>query len=226
MTGDRTADQRSATEQHVEKPEEMTMSVQSLPEDETGEDIAVTDPAVQATLEENHRDFLIFLTRRVGNRDEAEEVLQNFYLKALDKAHELRNAETAVAWLYRVLRTTLIDHYRKRTREANAMKALALEAQAVGDPDVALQAEICRCVYSLLPVLPDRYAQLIWRIDLAGEPRAAVASSLGITLNNLGVRLHRARLALKEALLLSCTTCPDHGFDDCGCERRSRRPSE
>lgn len=187
------------------------------------DEITVTDPAVRATLEENHRDFLRFLTRRLRNRDEAEEVLQDFYLRALDKAHGLRNAETAVAWLYRVLRTTLMDHFRKRTRETNARKGFALEDQSVVDPDVELQAEVCRCVYTLLPVLPDRYAQLIWRVDLAGEPRADVAAMLGITTNNLGVRLHRARQALKEALLLSCTTCPEHGFDDCGCDRRHGR---
>jgi RNA polymerase sigma-70 factor (ECF subfamily) len=50
-----------------------------------------------------------------------------------------------------------------------------------------------------LPTMPAEYSQLIWQVDLLGQPRSKVAKSLGISTNNLGVRLHRARRELRAA---------------------------
>lgn len=58
---------------------------------------------------------------------------------------------------------------------------------------------------------------LIRHIDLEDGDRATVAAELGIMRGTFGVRLHRARLALKNLLLAVCISCPEHGFDDCAC---------
>jgi RNA polymerase sigma-70 factor (ECF subfamily) len=83
---------------------------------------------------------------------------------------------------------------------------------------------VCRCLYRVLPSLPADYARLIWQVDLLGQPRNKVARDLGISANALGVRIHRARRALRDALLRLCTTCPTHGFLNCACEEE--RPME
>lgn len=177
------------------------------------------DRAVEAALTENHQTFLRFLKRRLGSGHEAEDVLQEFYLKVLNTVHGLRKRESIVAWLFRILRSTLADHYRARERRARRESSYARE-QAVQTEsfDADLHALVCQCFYKLLPTLRAEYAEALWRIDLAGEARSAAARAMGISLNNLAVRLHRARLALKRALLLSCETCPEHGFDDCACD--------
>jgi RNA polymerase sigma-70 factor (ECF subfamily) len=67
-------------------------------------------------------------------------------------------------------------------------------------------------------------------VDLLGQPRSRVAKRLGISPNNLGVKLHRARRALRGALMRFCTTCPTHGFLNCACEQHpadvAERPAE
>jgi transposase-like protein len=60
---------------------------------------------------------------------------------------------------------------------------------------------------------------------LAGQSRVAVARQLGLTPNNLAVRLHRARQALRKRLEQTCETCPTHGFQSCACPRTTPRPS-
>jgi hypothetical protein len=62
-------------------------------------------------------------------------------------------------------------------------------------------------------------------VDLLGQPRSKVAKALGISANNLGVRLHRARGALHSALLRFCTTCPTHGFLNCACDEGLENPT-
>lgn len=182
------------------------------------------DRAVETALTENHRAFLRFLARRLGSEHGAEDVLQEFYLKALSNAESIRKTESVVAWLYRILSSTLADHYRTRYRRARHEAAYAREqAVQTESPDADLHTLVCQCLYKLLPTLRAEYAEVLWRIDLIGEPRRKTARILGLTMNNLTVRLHRARQALKRALLLSCETCPEHGFFDCACDLPIRR---
>ena len=52
-------------------------------------------------------------------------------------------------------------------------------------------------IHEVLPVLKPEYAEIIRRVDLEEASRQCVAGELGLTTNNVGVRLHRARRALR-----------------------------
>ncbi len=69
----------------------------------------------------------------------------------------------------------------------------------------------CTCFYKFLPTLKADYAEILHRVDLAGETRHEAALALGITAGNVRVRLHRARQALKRSLELSCSECRSRG---------------
>jgi RNA polymerase sigma-70 factor (ECF subfamily) len=69
----------------------------------------------------------------------------------------------------------------------------------------------------LLPAMNPQYADLIRRLDLNEEAPDTVAASLGITKNNLSVRIHRARQQLKQRLEDNCRVCAKHGCLDCQC---------
>ena len=186
------------------------------------------DAAVRSVLIESRRDILRFLTRRLGDAREAEDVLQAFMLRALERAGDLRDLRTVRGWLGRVLTTTLIDHQRRaarrRTRETHLAPeaAEALQVEADGELDQA----VCDCLYRILPTLRPAYAEIIWRADLLGEPRARIAASLGLSLNSVNVRLHRGRRALGRRLETMCDACAVHGFLDCRCERTPLPPRE
>lgn len=73
-----------------------------------------TDPAVIAVLVDNHRRFLAFLEKRVGTCAEAEDILQDAFVRGLARAGEIRDGDRAVAWFYRLLRNAVVDHWRAR----------------------------------------------------------------------------------------------------------------
>lgn len=180
------------------------------------------DAAVRTALAESHSDLLRFLTRRLGTRDEAEEVLSTFYVRSLSRASDIRNLHSLRGWLSRVLATTIADHYRKRTAVRQAEVEVD-EARIASMPDVEeIFTTICTCFYRLLPTLRPEYADVLRRVDLQGKSREKVAASLGTTVNNLTVRLHRARSALRRRLQQTCLTCPIHGFFRCRCEYARR----
>jgi len=177
------------------------------------------DTAVQRALIEARQEMLLFLQQRLRNRDQAEEVFQQFSVRAIERASQLRDLETVRGWLGRILATTLVDYQRsvtrRRRREVPASDADIEKLPA----DAEVDAAICNCLYRLLPTLKAEYADIIWRADIIGEPRDQLASYLGITPNNVAVRLHRGRQALRRRLEEMCRTCPVHGFLDCACEK-------
>ena len=183
-----------------------------------------TDAAVRRVLAESRQDLMGFLRRRLGSSEEAEDVLQRFSLRALERSSDLRDVRTVRAWLGRILASTIVDHQRqaarKRRREI-AMEQTDIESLAV-EPDIELDGAICNCLYKLLPTLKADYAEVVWRADILGEPRDRIAVSLGTTLNNVTVRIHRGRRALKKRLEEMCLTCPVHGFLDCRCDEARR----
>ncbi|MGE3702553.1 MAG: RNA polymerase sigma factor [Hyphomicrobiaceae bacterium] len=200
------------------------------PEDRSGDNderdaaAKAADAAVRRALVESRRQILSFLQRRLGSPETAEDVLQTFVLRAIERSNQLRDVRTVRGWLSRILATTIVDHQRRsarrRQREA-VMSPDDLEALEI-EPDEELDEAVCNCLYKLLPTLKPEYAEVIWRVDLLGEPRDRVAASLGVTLNNIAVRLHRGRQALKNRLEEMCLTCPIHGFLDCRCEEAER----
>ena len=81
-------------------------------------------PDVVAALVENHRRFLSFLERRVGNHAPAEEILQSAYGRAVEKGVPADESEGAVHWFFAVLRNAVTDHYRRRATESRTIASL------------------------------------------------------------------------------------------------------
>jgi RNA polymerase sigma factor (sigma-70 family) len=180
---------------------------------------AIPGDHVMAVLVGNRRAFLRFLRRRVDSHEMAEDLLQDAFGKALEKIEMLRDDESAVAWFYRTLRNSVIDHYRRTGTSARALEALASEL----DPTVAppeLRREVCACVSRLAATLKPEYAEALEHVDIGGATVKAYAETQGLSPNTAGVRVHRARQALRKQVLASCGTCAEHGCVDCHCQRR------
>jgi RNA polymerase sigma factor (sigma-70 family) len=176
-----------------------------------------TEPGVLQVLLENHARFLAFLERRVGSRDVAEDILQEAFVKSLDHTGSLESSESAITWFYRVLRNALTDYYRRQDARGRALERLALETEVEPETDRELQTFACRCVVALLDTLKPEYAGAIRRVDLDGVSVRSYGKEAGISAGNAGVRLHRARAALRRQLVRCCGTCLSHGCFDCQC---------
>jgi RNA polymerase sigma factor (sigma-70 family) len=175
-------------------------------------------PEVLGLLLENHARFLRFLERRVDSRDDAEDILQEAFARSLFRTDALQSVESATAWFYRVLRNAITDHYRREGTRSRTVQRLAIESEAdTAGPDEELEAVACACVMSLVGTLKPEYGAALRRVDLDGMSVRGFAKEAGITPGNAGVRLHRAREALRRQLARSCGTCLDHGCLDCAC---------
>src|SRR5512141_833998 len=87
---------------------------------------------IAATLVANHRDFLAFVEKRVGNRATAEEILQDAFVRSMSKLDTVR--DTAIGWFYRVLRNAIVDHHRRHAAAERRDDAYAREEQLAAGP--------------------------------------------------------------------------------------------
>ena len=169
-----------------------------------------------AAIAENRRSFLSFLERRVGHREVAEDVLQEAFARSLDKL-PLGTEESAVAWFYRVLRNAVIDHYRRGGASERALAALTRQLDEQAEPGLDDRDAVCRCVVRLSETLKPEYAQALRRIDVDGISVQDFAAEAGITPNNAGVRVFRARETLRKRVVRWCGSCASRGCIDCSC---------
>lgn len=156
--------------------------------------------------------FLRFLVRRVGSAADADDLLQQAYVRAL-RQRELRHADRAEAWFYRVLRRAVADYFRARSSaERKHLRWAAERPWDLQAPDEGRDgASPCGCLPCALATLPSREHGLVRRVELDGVPRRAVAAELGVSRNALDVALHRARRALRRRLERLCGGCCDSG---------------
>ena len=180
-------------------------------------ELTETVPAseVIATLVTNHREFLKFVERRVGSREIAEEILQNAFVRNVEKFDTVR--ESAVGWFYRVLRNAITDHHRRAATAARRLESLAIAQETADTRDDELHAVVCRCVAELAATLKPEYADALRRIEVDGLSVKDYADEAGISASNAGVRVFRAREALRKQVVRACGTCAAHGCFDCTC---------
>lgn len=171
---------------------------------------------IVATLVANHRDFLAFVEKRVGNRATAQEILQDAFVRSIDKLDTVR--DTAIGWFYRVLRNAIIDHHRRAAAAERRNDAYAREAQLAESEDEELHRVVCKCVAQLADTLKPEYAAALRRVEVDGISVKDYADEVGISSSNAGVRIFRAREALRKQVVRSCGTCAVHGCVDCTCD--------
>ena len=178
--------------------------------------------ALATTLLSNLAAFQSFARRRTGDEQLAADAVQESLLRALKSDRKLSDDDNIVGWFYRILRNVLTDLHRRRAVQTKGLERFAAEQPTASEPDDAeLEQTTCACFRGLLPTLRPEYARVLELSDLNGEPAEAVAEQLGISKNNLKVRLHRARRQLRERLQQTCQMCATHGCLDCQCDTNS-----
>jgi RNA polymerase sigma-70 factor (ECF subfamily) len=163
---------------------------------------------------ENHRRVYELLARIVGPL-EAEDLTQIVFAKAARALRGFRGDARASTWLYRIAARVASDWLGSRAaKEAKATVELpdAGEASEVaGSSEINLspeqdliRREMSDCIRGVIGQLPEKQRTVLMLGELAGLPDDEVAQTLGISLANAKVRLHRARSDLKKMLQKRC----------------------
>ncbi len=152
---------------------------------------------------EHHDQLLNFIRKKVKNQSEAEDILQEVFIKILAKIDTLKETEKLKSWLYQITRNTIIDHYREKQRGKNIDISFHPFEEEPDESSSMKTAEGWIGLY--VNGLPDNYRDAIILSELKGLSIAEIADKMNISYTNARARIHRGRQALKKNLTDCCT---------------------
>jgi RNA polymerase sigma-70 factor (ECF subfamily) len=147
-----------------------------------------------------------WLRHNLRNPAEADDLLQDLFIKALRQGERFCNVQNARAWLFEVARNTLTDHLRVRRDTVELPDDLAhsvIEADTVDS--------LSACLPRVLSELSAQDRESITACDLQGMSQADFAAAQGITLSAAKSRILRARNRLKAHMSVACQVQIDKG---------------
>ena len=171
-----------------------------------------------------------YLRRLVGDGD-AEDVAQEAFVKISRSLDGFRGESQLSTWIYRIATNAAMDHLRRpSTRQSARYEYDAEEDGGPGDDPIVdgaplhdtllIRKDMNECIRGLVDGLPDKYRTVLVLSDLEGFTNGEIGDVLGLSLDTVKIRLHRARLQLKKAMEQACILYRD-ARNELSCDRKS-----
>ncbi len=138
-----------------------------------------------------------FIFQKVTDAALSEDLLQEVFLRIHQQLPTLRHPKRLEAWVYRIARNVISDHYRKRYRSENVETGLEEETTDAWE-------QLKGCLDQLVARLDSPYREVLTEVDLHGHSQKAVAQQLNLSYSGLKSRVQRGRKALRDMMVGCC----------------------
>jgi RNA polymerase sigma-70 factor, ECF subfamily len=172
-----------------------------------------------------------FVRRRINDPHQADDIVADVMLRIHQNLGALDDHERVTAWVFRVTRNAITDHYRRTGRRR---EVLAAEIEADADPSAdawlddqeATLSELAACIRPLVDALPPEYRRALELTDFEGRTQADAARIEMISVSGMKSRVQRGRRQFAALVKQCCDVTTDSRgelvdftvrTDGCGC---------
>lgn len=152
-----------------------------------------------------------FLARRVPPGVDADDVLQDVFLRVVRHLGTLRTTDRPEAWLFQIARNAVMDTLRARRRRDGRTETLMFDLPADSDAEEVRtsEAELAPCLTPMILRLPEPYRSAIELTSCRGLTQTEAARQLGISVSGMKSRVQRGREQLRQMLARCCKIAVD-----------------
>ncbi|MEW5815349.1 MAG: sigma-70 family RNA polymerase sigma factor, partial [Spirochaetota bacterium] len=165
--------------------------------------------------------ILRYLIRLVGEY-ESEDLTQEVFVRVSQALKTFRGESQLSTWIYRIATNAALDRLRspsfqRMVQKKSSNDSIAASEIETEDKDVwtgekttsvetaLIQKEMHKCIRNFVENLPTDYREVVVLSELEGLKNSEIAEILGVTLDTVKIRLHRARAKLKKELETHCS---------------------
>jgi len=145
--------------------------------------------------------LLAFIRRRVSDDSEAEDILQEVFIRIHRNLCCSTEWNKPESWIYQITRNLIIDHYRRRRESIEIPENLPSEEDI---PEDDIESGLALSLKETIDVLPEPYRQALILTEYQGLSQKELAELLGISHSGAKSRVQRAREKLRDLLLTCC----------------------
>ena len=151
---------------------------------------------------DTHKGVMFALCLRyASSREEAEDILQDGFLKVYRDLHQYKPEAPLGAWIRKVMVNSALENIRKKSRRPQSRGQEVMEWDSVTSTDPSVQMN-AKDLTAVIQSLPEDFRLVFNLVALEGYSHREVAEKLEISESNSKVRLTRARAMLKEKIAL------------------------
>jgi RNA polymerase sigma-70 factor, ECF subfamily len=167
-----------------------------------------------------------YLSRLVG-RSESEDLTQEVFAKVSQALPGFRGESSVSTWVYRIATNTAFDRMRspafQRTRQLTSEIPEAATGPSPGIEHDLARTEMNACLRRYIEALPAGYRSVLLLSEDEGLTNQQIAEALGLTLDTVKIRLHRARARLRARLGSGCDVYRDED-NEVACQPKTGVP--
>ncbi|AJY77550.1 RNA polymerase sigma70 [Paenibacillus beijingensis] len=151
--------------------------------------------------EAHHEHIRRFVDHKTHFHPDAEDIVQNVFMKAFARVDDVKDDLKIRAWLYQIARNCIVDHYRKQKRTGELPDQLCFSDE-YEEPD--LTEEAVAGLKNVIRLLPDKYREALELSELSEMSQKELSEHLGISYSGAKSRVQRGRKMIKDMMTSCC----------------------
>jgi RNA polymerase sigma-70 factor, ECF subfamily len=160
---------------------------------------------VASIYKQFHSELLGYIKSKVRSREDAEDILQNVFIKISANLDKLEDDIKLKNWIFTITRNAIIDYYRtnaskKKTASHEDISEGISEREEDSDPTKGLE----QCMNSMIGLLPDEYRSIIIESEIEGVKQKDLADKYGMAYPSMRSKVQRGRERLKQLFYNCC----------------------
>lgn len=167
---------------------------------------------VTTIYKEFHFALLAYVKSKVRSREDAEDILQNVFIKISSNIDKLTEEVKLKNWIFTITRNAIIDYYRVNATKKKVAVPDEIDENIFESDDPDPTKGLDQCMSSMIGLLPEEYRQIIIDSEIKGIRQKDLADKYGMAYPSMRSRVQRGRERLKKLFSDCCVIETDkHG---------------